>query len=78
MHPESSVVEVRNVSKRFGSVQALSDVDFALRGPQLLGILGPNGAGKTTLLDLLEGRTPERSGCSAQRSAPIRAAAWVW
>lgn len=55
MHSHPSVVEVRKVSKRFGSVQALSDVSFALAGPQLLGILGPNGAGKTTLLDLIEG-----------------------
>ena len=48
-------VECRNVSRTFGSLQAVRDVTLRVPQGQCLGILGPNGAGKTTLVEMLEG-----------------------
>ena len=50
-----SLLAVRNVSKRFGGVNALADVTFAVEPGDVLGIIGPNGAGKTTLLNCVSG-----------------------
>lgn len=46
-------ITLENVSKRFGQIYALSDVNIEINGPGCIGILGPNGAGKTTLLKIL-------------------------
>ena len=48
-----STIEVKNLSKRFGSVQALQDVTLTFESGQIYGLLGRNGAGKTTLLNLI-------------------------
>ncbi len=55
-------IEVRGLSKRFGSVQAVSDVSFAVREGELLGLLGPSGSGKTTVLRLIAGLETPTSG----------------
>jgi ABC-2 type transport system ATP-binding protein len=47
------MLELRSVSKRFGTTQALSDVSIAARDGEIFGLLGPNGAGKTTAIRLL-------------------------
>jgi sodium transport system ATP-binding protein len=49
------MIEVHEVRKQFGSVQALGGVSFAARDGQITALLGPNGAGKTTLLRTLVG-----------------------
>src|SRR5438445_7937524 len=53
--PMDAVVETTAVTKRYGSVIALSDCDVALPRGKVSGLVGPNGAGKTTLLHLAVG-----------------------
>jgi simple sugar transport system ATP-binding protein len=48
-------VELRNVSKTFGEVQALQNVDFVLGENEVVGLLGDNGAGKSTLIKIITG-----------------------
>jgi len=57
-----SVLEVRRVTKRFGSLVALNDVEFTLSEHEILGIIGPNGAGKSTLFNVIAGLEPVDSG----------------
>ncbi|KUP92314.1 ABC transporter ATP-binding protein [Tritonibacter horizontis] len=50
------ILEVKNVGKRFGGLQALSDVNLSVRENSVHAIIGPNGAGKSTLLNCLVGK----------------------
>jgi branched-chain amino acid transport system ATP-binding protein len=51
----SELLSLRGVSKRFGGVDALSEVTFDVPDGEVLGVIGPNGAGKTTLLNCISG-----------------------
>jgi len=50
-----SLLEIRNVSKRFGGLAASSDISFTIEKGEILGLIGPNGAGKTTLFNIVDG-----------------------
>jgi ABC-type branched-subunit amino acid transport system ATPase component len=51
----SAILEVKNVSKRFGGLRAVKDVSFAMQQGEILFMIGPNGAGKTTVFNLISG-----------------------
>jgi branched-chain amino acid transport system ATP-binding protein len=56
-----AVVELRGVSKSFGSLQVIRDLDLRVEEGEALGVVGPNGAGKTTMLNLIAGSlSPDR------------------
>ena len=55
-------LEVENLQKHFGGVQAIFGVSFALRQGEFLGVIGPNGSGKTTLVNLITGFVRPDSG----------------
>jgi len=55
-------LELRDLSKAFGSVQALSDVDFEVRDGEVMALVGDNGAGKSTLIKCVAGIYPIDSG----------------
>ena len=56
------LLEAKGVTRHFGGLAAVSNVDFALRKGEILGLIGPNGAGKTTLFNLISAALPPRSG----------------
>ncbi len=55
-------LDVKNISKNFGGLQALNSVTFQVRGPEIVGLIGPNGAGKTTLTNVLDGAIKPSAG----------------
>lgn len=56
------ILEAKGLTRHFGGLAAVSNVDFQLRQGEVLGLIGPNGAGKTTLFNLISAALPPRSG----------------
>jgi len=74
------VLQVANLTKRYGPLTALSEVSFTIRPGEVLGVIGPNGSGKTTLFECLGGVLSADSGAlrrdgrvltSAERTATV-------
>jgi branched-chain amino acid transport system ATP-binding protein len=61
------ILEVRELTRHFGGIKALEEVDFRLRQGELTGIIGPNGSGKTTLFNVITGiYRPDRGAVSLE------------
>lgn len=56
------ILDVQNVSKRFGGLLALDKVSFSVQEGEILSVIGPNGAGKTTLFNVINGVYPPMEG----------------
>ena len=68
-----SVIEVRNLHKRYGDTVAVEDISFTVGEGEIFGILGPNGAGKTTTVECVEGlRKPDSGEISVLGLDPLR------
>ena len=61
------VLDLRAISRSFGAIQALADVDLALSRGEVLGLMGDNGAGKSTLVKFIAGNFPPTSGTDPPR-----------
>ena len=66
------VLRVQGVSKRFGGLQALSDVGITIRKGQVYGLIGPNGAGKTTFFNVITGLYTPDGGTFELGGAPYK------
>jgi branched-chain amino acid transport system ATP-binding protein len=57
-----ALLDLKNVTKNFGKLQAVSDLDFSVEKGEIHSLIGPNGAGKTTVFNLITGTFPVTSG----------------
>ena len=60
------MLELKSVSKAFGGLQVISDLDFHVTENEIVSVIGPNGAGKTTLFNLITGVYPPDGRSSAE------------
>ena len=67
----TSILQVRNLTKRFGGLTAVSDLGFEVCEGEILGIIGPNGAGKSTTFNLIAGAYAADGGEVLFLNAPI-------
>src|SRR5512146_364968 len=66
-----ALLEVNNLIKRFGGLQAVKDVSFTVNRGCIKAVIGPNGAGKTTLFNLVSGFLSPDSGLIEYKDRPI-------
>lgn len=76
------MIEVKNLSKHYGSKKAVNNISFTARDGQVLGFLGPNGAGKSTTMNILTGYLSSTEGQALINGTdiledPIRAKRWI-
>lgn len=71
MHDEV-VLATHGLTRRFGGLVAVNEVDFDVKSNEIHAILGPNGAGKSTLINLLSGEIPPSEGQVLYRRQPIQ------
>ncbi len=70
----TALLEVQDVSVRFGGLMALKNINLAVSAGEVLSVIGPNGAGKTTLFNVITGRVRPTAGEVLFRGRPIHKA----
>ena len=65
------MIEISNLTKKFGSIIAVSNVSFMIEKGEVLGFLGPNGAGKSTIMNIITGYLPATEG-----TVKVQATSW--
>src|SRR5471032_3340520 len=68
---ETPLLQLRGITKTFGSVEALTDVDFEVRSGEVMALVGDNGAGKSTLVKCVAGTHAADSGEIFFEGAPV-------
>jgi simple sugar transport system ATP-binding protein len=66
-----ALLELQDVSKHFGAIQALTGVSLALHAGEVVGLMGDNGAGKSTLVKVMAGNYPQSGGSIALDGKPV-------
>ncbi len=69
------LMEMRNITLRFGGVEAIKDISFDIREGEIRAIIGPNGAGKSSMLNIISGFYVPQDGevwFRGQRRGPMR------
>ena len=59
---ENSILKIESLSKNFGALKAVDEVNFEIKKGEIVGLIGPNGAGKTTVTSLITGALPKTAG----------------
>ncbi|MBN8997230.1 MAG: sugar ABC transporter ATP-binding protein [Rhizobiales bacterium] len=67
-----SVLSLRRITKSFGAIHALTDIDLDLAPGEVLGLMGDNGAGKSTLVRIIAGNFPPTSGEMLLEDRPVQ------
>ena len=70
-HRDLAVLKLNKISKNFGAIKALTEVDLALEPGEVLGLMGDNGAGKSTLVKIIAGNFPPSSGELVLNDSPV-------
>lgn len=68
----NNVIEISNISRRFGAIQAVDDVTLNILEGETLGLIGHNGAGKSTLFKMMLGLIPPSAGNIRIRGTPVQ------
>ena len=67
----STILECKNLSKKYGRKQALDNITLSLESGKIIGLLGPNGSGKTTLIKLINGLLAPTGGKLSSMEIPL-------
>jgi simple sugar transport system ATP-binding protein len=66
-----AILELRNISKHFGAIQAVNDISLVLQPGEVTGLMGDNGAGKSTLVKMIAGNYRPSSGSMMMEDVPL-------